>query len=236
MSSLYLDIRELAAWGFDEPVDRGSLAVEQIQNTARSVCRKLAEREPYRAESPIVAGRANHSTDLLATRKKAVTDSGEFDGLAWELAVVDLRKLVAFQRRIAFAGDRCFQIEQDATWLQLLDLALPMNPPSRNPFIEVALYSGRWFLRDGYHRSFRLLNQGMSRVPSVVVYAETLAQMGAVGSQFFSEEILFSERPPKVTDFLDDKLVLRYSRLRLMQIPQGLNKPVQAGCCNQEGL
>lgn len=236
MRSQYLDVRELAAWDFDEPVDRGSLTDEPLQNAARYARRKLAEREPHRTEFPIFVERSGHPADLLATRKRAVADSGEFDDLAWELEVVDLRKIVAFQRRIASAGDRHFQIEQDATWLQLLDLALPMNAPSRSPFVEVSFYNGRCFLRDGYHRSFRLLKQSINLVPAVVVYAETLAQMGAVGSQFFSEGILFSTRPPMVTDFLDDAMVLRYRRSLGAKIPQVLNEPVQAGCSNQEGL
>ncbi len=233
MRSQHLEVRELAAWDFDEPVDRGSLVGEQLQNAARSAQRKFAERDPHRAESPIVLERSDSPDQLLATRKRAVADSGEFNDLAWELDVVDLRKLIAFQRRIAFAGDR-LQMKQDATWLQLLDLALPMNATSKSPFIEVASYSGRWFLRDGYHRSFRLLKEDISFVPAVVVYAETLAQMGAVGSQFFPEEILFSTRPPMVTDFLDDAMMLRYRRLQQTH-PTALNELVQSSCGNQEG-
>jgi hypothetical protein len=60
--------------------------------------------------------------------------------------------------------------------------------------------------------------------------------MGAVGSQFFSEGILFSTRPPMVTDFLDDAMVLRYRRSLGAKIPQVVNELGQAGCSNQEGL
>jgi hypothetical protein len=53
--------------------------------------------------------------------------------------------------------------------------------------------------------------------------------MGAVGSQFFAEEILFSRRPPMVEDFLDDEMVLRYLRSHRDDVVQPLREPVQAG-------
>jgi hypothetical protein len=235
LSPQHLEIRELAAWGFDTPVDRGSLIPEQLQSAASHAQRRLAECEPYRAESPISVELSDHLANLLATRKKAVANSGEFDGLAWELAMVDLRQLIAFQRRVGFAGEDRLQIEHRAAWRQLLDLALPFHAPSRSPYIEVASYRGRWFLRDGYHRSFRLFKQGISLVPAVVVYAETPVQMGAVGSQFFAEGILFSRCPPMLKDFLDDEMVLSYLRPHRERAVQPFHEPVEAGSQNQEG-
>jgi len=234
VSLQHLEIRELTAWGFDDPIDRGSLTPEQLQSAAIYGQRRLAECEPYWTESPISAELPNRVANLLATRKKAVADSGEFDGLIWKLAVVDLQKLIAFQRRVGFTDEDSFRIEHKVAWRQLLDLALPINAPSRSPYIEVASYGGRWFLRDGYHRSFRLLKKGMSLVPAVVVYAETLAQMGAIGSQFFAEEVLFSRRPPMVTDFLDDAIALRYLRPLGEKVAGALDEPVQIGCYNRE--
>lgn len=236
MSPRHLEIRELAAWGFDEPVDRGSLTPEQIQNAACHARRTLTRREPHQAESPISVQQSRHLANLLATRKNVVAESGQFDGLAWELAVVDLRHLIAFQRRVGFADEDRFCIKYGTTFHQLLNLALPIHAPSRSPYMEVASYGGRWFLRDGYHRSFRLLKQGLSLVPAVEVHAETLAQMGAVGSQFFSEEVLFSKRPPMVTDFLDDAITLRYLRPHREKVAQTLDEPVQIGCYNREEL
>jgi hypothetical protein len=138
--------------------------------------------------------------------------SGEFDGLTWELSIVDLRKLIAFQRRIRFGHPDSRPIHRGARPQQLLDLALPLHPLSSSPYMEVASYRGRWFLRDGYHRSFRLLKQSVWLVPCVVVYAETIAQMGAVGSRFFSQEVLFSEHPPMVTDFQEEEITVSYCR------------------------
>jgi hypothetical protein len=220
----------------------------------------------------------------LADRVEAVAASGEFDGLAWQLAIVDLRKLIAFQRQIRFAGDGCFQIEPKPTWQHLLDLALPVTrtqpryavstaPNGKSltirslcpsltiqfgdqmksgldsvqlvagtgsPYFEVASYRGRWFLRDGYHRSFLLLKQGICHVPAVVVHAETLAELGAIGHKFFTEEALFSHRPPMVTDFVDEEMVACFlgpRQEKVMRISiQELWEPVQAGYPEREIL
>jgi len=240
VSDQHLEIRELAAWGFDHPVDRGLLGEQQLRSAAWPAHRRLAAQMTYPADSPISVEETREFTSVLATRKDTVALSGEFDGLAWELSIVDLRKLIAFQRRIGFSHHDSRPIHRGAGWPQLLDLALPPHALSRSPYMEVASYRGRWFLRDGYHRSFRLLKQSVYLVPCVVVYAETLAQMGAVGSQFFSQEVLFSEHPPMVTDFLDEEMTVCYRRALPEQVmpfnSQQVLEPVPAGSDKQEVL
>lgn len=81
-----------------------------------------------------------------------------------------------------------------------------------SPFIEVGCYRGRWFLRDGYHRAHRLLRANTFEVPAVVIHARSLEELGANQEWFFPERILLSRRPPAVTDFLSDDLVLRWVR------------------------
>jgi hypothetical protein len=81
----------------------------------------------------------------------------------------------------------------------------------------VAQYRDRWFLRDGYHRAYDLLRANIFRVPAVIVYARTLDELGATQPWFFNEETLFSATPPRVLDFLDDALVLEYSRPLLVK-------------------
>jgi hypothetical protein len=87
-----------------------------------------------------------------------------------------------------------------------------------SPFFEVAGFRRRWFLRDGYHRAYRLLQAGVRRVPAVVMYARTIEEVGSTGPWFFSEEQLFSDRPPRVIDFLDENMVLRYERPALRKV------------------
>jgi hypothetical protein len=76
---------------------------------------------------------------------------------------------------------------------------------------------GRWFLRDGYHRAYSLLQAGVYEVPAIIVQARTIEELGATHPWFFPEEILFSETPPRVCDFLDDDLVFEYNRPPLIK-------------------
>jgi hypothetical protein len=73
-------------------------------------------------------------------------------------------------------------------------------------------------LRDGYHRAYRLLQAGVHRIPAVVIYARTVEEIGATEPWFFCEEQLFSDRPPRVMDFLDADLILRYERTALRKV------------------
>jgi hypothetical protein len=43
-------------------------------------------------------------------------------------------------------------------------------------------------------------------------------EVGANEPWFFSEEQLFSDRPPRVVDFLDEALVLRYERIAFRKV------------------
>jgi hypothetical protein len=95
---------------------------------------------------------------------------------------------------------------------------LPLSLYGGSPCFEVAELRGRWFLRDGYHRAYRLLQAGVHRIPAIVIYTRTIDELGATEPWFFREEQLFSERPPHVTDFLDENLVLRYERTALRKV------------------
>lgn len=263
MNPRQLQIRELAAWGFDQKVDRGSLSAADLRRMSLQAQRNLEHRDLYMQESPIIEEETRRTSALLATRRERVAVSGEFDGFAWELAIVDLSKLIAFQRRIGLgSGERIdgSPLNSLNTPEQILEIALPtagtssplnisvnsdgarltvrtLSPNlmpqwntdseqrstrdlscvrlcaySGSPYMEVASYRDRWYLRDGYHRAFRLLSQGVRCTAAVVVDAQTIAQLGAVTSWFFPEDVLFSQRPPMVMDFLEDGLIVRYSR------------------------
>jgi len=62
------------------------------------------------------------------------------------------------------------------------------------------------------------LQAGVHRVPAVVIFARTIEELGATESWFFAEDQLFSDRPPRVMDFLEDDLVLRYQRTALRKV------------------
>ena len=95
---------------------------------------------------------------------------------------------------------------------------LPFSLYGGNPFFEVAELRGRWFLRDGYHRAYCLLQAGVHRIPAIVIHTRTVEELGASAPWFFNEEQLFSDRPPRVIDFFDEDLVLRYERIALRKV------------------
>lgn len=55
-------------------------------------------------------------------------------------------------------------------------------------------------------------------MPAVVIRTRTLEELGATEPWFFHEDQLFSDRPPRVMDFLDESLVLCYERAALRKV------------------
>jgi hypothetical protein len=115
----------------------------------------------------------------------------------------------------AVRGDASMTLRSVNSNLQFRFTGNSSNPiaiHSGSPFFEVAQYRGRWFLRDGYHRAYRCLQQGTVHLPAVIVKAQTLEELGAERPWFFPEEVLLSATPPLATDFLDDALTIEYHR------------------------
>jgi hypothetical protein len=260
-------VHELIAWALDEYPYRSSatdLSQEGFAKELERAQQRLTEREPYDYCPAMLAEETESIRHLLAVHAQRTDLREEYEGLDWTLGVVDLRCLLAFQRRLVFNSARSFSsIPQQADWPQLIslafgfrrstrhhiicngsapdgldvslhssnpDLQLRLNPKMEHsdlsplslyggsPFFEVAELRGRWFLRDGYHRAYRLLQAGVNHMPAVVIQTRTLKELGATGPWFFREDQLFSDRPPQVIDFLDERLVLRYERAALHKI------------------
>ena len=72
-------------------------------------------------------------------------------------------------------------------------------PPS---FVQVVLYRGRYFLKDGYHRSLALLEKGIGHVP--VIFQELLGPQNLEVEGRFSDETILGTHPPRLTDYLRD--------------------------------
>jgi hypothetical protein len=266
LSSL-VDVHELIAWELDEYPYRNSaidLRREELENQVERAQERLADRECYASCPALLAEETESINHLLAECMQRSDLQAEYEGLDWTLGVVDLRHLLAFQRRLVFSARRhTSPAPQQDHWSRLialslgsqrgtehhfvrnwsatgdLDISLHSNNPDLqlrlspnagrgghlplslyggSPFFEVAELRGRWFLRDGYHRAYRLLQAGVHRIPAVVIYTRTIRELGANEPWFFSEEQLFSDRPPRVMDFLDESLVLRYERRALRKV------------------
>jgi hypothetical protein len=93
-------------------------------------------------------------------------------------------------------------------------------------FVSVAEFRGRWVLRDGYHRTYRLLAAGVTRVPAFV------RRFGDDESLFRSgmlpEDAYRGERPPTLADYHDDAVAgdVAYApsdtTIRVQAAPPGL--------------
>ena len=242
-------IRELAGWDFDENEYRPDSFDRSQHFRARGL---LAARSPFQPASALIDTAALR--DNLARQMSRRDLQAEMAGLDWSLGVIDLRLLLAFQRRLVLNPNAPhFSVPSADNWAALMDISFappkevacdlvryesavllrsgnpnlqlrisddassPITVHAGSPFFEVAQYRERWFLRDGYHRAYSLLRAGVFWLPAVIVQARTLEELGAARPWFFPEEVLFSSTPPRVTDFLDDELVLEYDRTPLIK-------------------
>ena len=246
-------IRELAGWMLDDDEFRPATYDRGKQSRDQQL---VSQRVPFEPSSALLEDETAAIQDLLARHASRSDLLSQMAGLTWSLGVVDLRSLIAFQRRIvsnssqptlctpqaddwpalaavSFGASNPPEYEiirkPDANTIVLRscnpnlslrfldDLSSPVSVYGGSPFFEVALYRGRWFLRDGYHRAYELLRANIFRTPALIVYARTLEELGATQSWFFNEETLLSAAPPRVIDFLDDALVLEYNRPLLLK-------------------
>ena len=253
MSRHLVSIRELAGWDFDTYAYRPEALTPEKVSQAASI---VAQRSAFEQSNVVLPSATAQLHALFASHANRPDLLSEMSGLTWSLGAVDLRSLIAFQRRLAFspeitqpsipvAGDwpaltalsfgppkpvEC-AITHDRSANTLIlqsenpnlhfrvtdDPSYPLTVHAGGPFFEVARFRDRWFLRDGYHRAYALLKAGVFEVPAVIVEATNLEELGATQPWFFSQEVLFSNAPPHVADFLNDDLVLAYDRPALIK-------------------
>lgn len=77
----------------------------------------------------------------------------------------------------------------------------------RPNFVQVANFQNRYILKNGYHRSYQLLQAGEDYIPAVVLYAQNYGETGAAGSGWFPDNMILGPRPPLARDFLTDTAV-----------------------------
>jgi hypothetical protein len=235
MSNICVHVRELIGWPLDDYSHRPASALESIACATEAI----ALRECYRPISALLPHETSSQQAVLAENAGRADLLAEMQGLDWCVGVVDLRRLLAFQRRLSFHPEYRVQPEAfgpikpiDCTTTQTADtITIQTHDPNLHlrivdgqpalhagsPFFEVAEYRGRWFLRDGYHRAYAMLRAGVTESPAVIVHARTLEELGATQPWFFPEDILFSAHPPQITDFLDDALNIQYTRPLLIK-------------------
>jgi hypothetical protein len=267
VSTSRVDVHELIAWGLDEYPSRHAatgVGLEGLTLRTERAREALAQRERYVEGEALLTDKTESIQHLLELFAERDYLQQEFEGLDWTLGVVDLRRLLAFQRRLIFDPARQTPTwPRRDDWLGLISLAIgakrstehrllrnnsqvdgldftlyssnpdfqfrldrkrseaalsPLLLHGGSPFLEVARLRSRWFLRDGYHRAYNFLRAGVYCVPAVVIFARDIEELGATEPWFFNEEQLFSDRPPRVMDFLDEAFVLRYERLPFRKV------------------
>jgi hypothetical protein len=265
MSTSMVTVRELIAWGVDEYSFRNAGAHfnhEELEKKIAQARESLCECKIY--SDALLTKKTESIQDLLRVASQRDDLNQECEGLDWTLGVVDLRRILSFQRRLVFSSKRKRLIScKRNDWPSLISLSIgtrrstehqlvrtdcaadsldislhssnpdlqfrldatqsaaglsPLSLYGGSPFLEVARLRDRWFLRDGYHRAYDLLRAEIHHVPAVIVFARTIEEVGAIEPWFFNEDQLFSERPPRVTDFLDESLVLSYKRIALHKV------------------
>jgi hypothetical protein len=90
-------IRELAGWMLDEDEYRPATYDRGKQSRAQQL---VSQRAPFESSSALIEGETTAIQNLLVQQASRSDLLAEMVGLAWSLGVVDLRRLIAFQRRI----------------------------------------------------------------------------------------------------------------------------------------
>jgi hypothetical protein len=96
-------VRELAGWMLDEDEYRPSTYDRGKQSRAQQ---SVSGRAPFKSLSALLEDETATIKNLLARHASRSDLLAEMTGLTWSLGVVDLRRLIAFQRRIAASSSR----------------------------------------------------------------------------------------------------------------------------------
>ena len=96
-------IRELAGWTFDDDEYRPASYDRSKHDGAQQI---VSRRAPFSSSSVLLEDETAAVQDLLARHLSRPDLLAEMTGLTWSPGVIDLRGLIAFQRRIAFSSSR----------------------------------------------------------------------------------------------------------------------------------
>jgi hypothetical protein len=84
-------------------------------------------------------------------------------------------------------------------------------------FMNVAVYQGRAFLCDGYHRALGLLRRGVYRVPVMVRDCIGFEDMG-FPQGMLPQDVYLGDRPPRLPDYLNDDVAVSVNRTATQKV------------------
>ena len=127
MNPSSVHVRELAAWGLDLYEYRPDAF--ELRNVA-SPGRSPTSRSPLQQSNVLLGKDSLVLRDAFLAQAERPDLLDEMKGLTWSLGVVDLRALVAFQRRLFFSSMYLPPIPATKDWPSLLALTFaPAQPP-----------------------------------------------------------------------------------------------------------
>jgi len=181
-------IRELAGWTLDDDEYRPATYDRSKHDGAQQI---VSRRAPFASSSVLLEDETAAVQDLFARYLSRPDLLAEMTGLTWSLGVIDLRGLIAFQRRIAFSSPRAPSPTPHADdWpaLAAISFGAPKPPEyevirkadsntivfrSRNPNLSlrlvddlsspVSVYAGSPFFEVAQHRDRWFLRDGYHR-------------------------------------------------------------------------
>jgi hypothetical protein len=77
---------------------------------------------------------------------------------------------------------------------------------ANSPLTQVVRFRERCYLKNGYHRAYLLLGEGVSHMPCLLLHASEYALVGAQGGNAtFDRELLESDDPPTCGHLTDER-------------------------------
>lgn len=126
MSESKVTIRELIGWDLDEYSYRRQAVDEtELHDRAMQARAIVAGRAAQTRASPLLSEDTSHLQSIFAPMLDREDLAREYKGSKWTLGIVDLRQVLAFQRRLVFDDARLpLTVPQQHDWPALLELAL----------------------------------------------------------------------------------------------------------------
>ena len=117
---------ELVAWGFDEYESRPKSFDRKKTVQARDL---VVQRSVDYFSSALCQEETRLLRDTFDTQQSRHDLQTEMRSLDWSLGVVDLRRLLAFQRRLSFDSTRAMPIPPQHDWDSLIEIAFASPNP-----------------------------------------------------------------------------------------------------------
>jgi hypothetical protein len=125
MSHNLVRVRELTGWGFDNYEYRPGVHEQSKLSQAADI---VAQCSPLDQSTVVLAAETEKLREMFALHAQRPDLLSEMSGLSWSFGVVDLRSLLAFQRRLVFSATVAqVSLPVAGDWSALL--ALSFGPP-----------------------------------------------------------------------------------------------------------